>query len=238
MQTQSAPSTGRPLMQTRSASRDLATPERAEAFFKKYEGVDIEKNRYYSRIKIMVDARLATYDADARITKGVRRLVDFEDAEKRTMNRHLMALVQEAQHDVGLPLTTPVIGLSGNIVIAPKCGRVSNGWRKGNIHRDFNSPEVSGVYTFMLFLDDVTADNGAIEIWKESEECQVNPKNSMRAIDQDNLISECVEGKAGSLYIWDARLLHRSLPNKTETDRVTIAWVVKEENGPIIEEST
>ncbi len=68
--------------------------------------MDIEKNRYYSRIKIMVDARLATYDADARITRGVRRLVDFEDAEKLTMNRHLMALVREAQHDVGLPLTT------------------------------------------------------------------------------------------------------------------------------------
>ena len=90
----------------------------------------------------------------------------------------------------------------------------------------------------MLFLDDVTADNGAIEIWKESEECPVNPKNRMQAIVQNNLVSKCVKGKAGSLYIWDARLLHRSLPNKTKRDRVTLVWVVKAENAPNIEWST
>ena len=199
-------------------------------FLKSYS-VSVEDNDNYIKIKQFIRDKVKSYEKDPRIQSGVRRLLEFDEEETKVLHPCLLAMVEEARKEIKFPLRWPMMGHPGYIVVAPKCGAKSNSWKAGKIHRDFSNPEISGVYTFMLFLDPVTKDNGAIQIWRESKTCPVEPHHKERGILQRRLAPELVLGGEGTLKIWDARLLHRSLPNTTTRDRTTLLWMIKNKHG-------
>ena len=208
--------------------------ERA-GYFKSYS-VSVKDNDNYIKIKQFIRDKVKSYEKDQRIQSGVRRLLEFDEEETKVLHPCLLAMVEEARKEIKFPLRWPMMGHPGYIVVAPKCAAKSNSWKRGKIHRDFSNPEISGVYTFMLFLDPVTKDNGAIEIWRESKTCPVEPNHKERGILQRGLAPELVLGGEGTLKIWDARLLHRSLPNRTTRDRTTLLWMIKtKHDGPDID---
>jgi hypothetical protein len=46
--------------------------------------------------------------------------------------------------------------------------------------------ELVGVYTFLLCLDEMTADNGAILFWPGSEKCESNPNKGIQQRDSES----------------------------------------------------
>jgi len=171
---------------------------------------------------------------DCKIANGIRQLVPVVDGALEALTPYLLDIVSVASKTVGFPLKTPKI-VKPLIVVAPKKSKLSNSWTKGGIHRDFDCVETSGVYSFMLFLDEVTAENGAIEFWKDSKLCgPLEKKCPERAINKAGLASEVATGPKAYVMVWDARILHRSLPNKSQNQRLTLQWLVTGVKGPSI----
>jgi ectoine hydroxylase-related dioxygenase (phytanoyl-CoA dioxygenase family) len=121
-----------------------------------------------------------------------------------------------------------------SLVVAPRVTNHSTAWTKGKVHRDFEDFNWKGVYSFMLFLDEVNVDNGAIEFWPKSKQMPVDKQNPERTLKMTGWTSEIVTGPKATVMAWDAFVLHRSLPNKTEKQRLTLQWFVTTMRGPTI----
>ena len=120
-----------------------------------------------------------------------------------------------------LPLKKAILAPGLDIVVAPPVSRKSNSWTKGPIHRDYEGGN-PGVCNFFLCMDDVTEENGAIELWEESKNVKIektNPERNLR-----KLKSRKLTGPKGTVFVFDARLIHRSLPNATTKSRSTLVW--------------
>jgi ectoine hydroxylase-related dioxygenase (phytanoyl-CoA dioxygenase family) len=116
---------------------------------------------------------------------------------------------------------------SASTLVAPRTSSHSNAWTKGPIHRDFDDIETTGVYSFLLFLDEVTSENGTVAFWRHSKLIgPIHPRHPERALDQAGLTSELLVGEEGTVYVWDSRLLHRSLANRTQKRRLALQWLV------------
>jgi ectoine hydroxylase-related dioxygenase (phytanoyl-CoA dioxygenase family) len=76
-------------------------------------------------------------------------------------------------------------------------------------------------------LDEVTTKNGTVAFWRHSKLIwPVDPRHPERALVQAGLKSESLLGKEGTVHVWDSRLLHRSLANRTEKRRLALQWIV------------
>jgi ectoine hydroxylase-related dioxygenase (phytanoyl-CoA dioxygenase family) len=127
---------------------------------------------------------------------------------------------------VAFPLKDPVIH-APVIVAAPPSSSHSNGWSEGALHRDFDCIETMGVHSFLLFLDEVTPENSTVAFWRHSKLIgPVDPRHPERAPVQAGLKSESPVGKEGTVHVWDSRLLHRSLANRTQKRRLALQWIV------------
>lgn len=133
---------------------------------------------------------------------------------------HLMEMVKGVPT---FPLSDVTI-LPPTLVIAPKNNIWSSPWTHGVIHRDSPCMDHAIVYTFLLFIDDVTGENGPVQFWHRSEARVLNERHPKTAI--NGLSSELLQGPRGTLFAWDSRALHRSLPNKTSSNRMTLQWFV------------
>jgi hypothetical protein len=146
----------------------------------------------------------------------------------------LELIVDQARLQVSFPLKTNTRIQQIVLVVAPPEGTRSNSWTRGKIHRDFSSPEVSGVYTFLLCLDEVTNTNGAIQIWRESKSCPHNNKTPIRGL--DGLVVQTLLGPKNTVFVWDSRLLHQPLPNKSTNARIVLIWLVNSQSKPAVAE--
>lgn len=162
---------------------------------------------------------------DPLLTVGVRRLLPINSAVLEKILPLLLSVVALATKVVAFPLKNPVVH-APNLVVAPPSSSHSNAWSKGPLHRDSDSIETSGVYSFLLYLDEVTRQNGPVVIWRHSKSIGIDPRHPERALDQACLSSELSLGTEGTVDAWDARLLHRSLANRTQKTRLALQWMV------------
>jgi hypothetical protein len=184
-------------------------------------------------ISDFVEEVMQTMDPDCFIS-GARH---FEPFQESTLQPLLDLIVAQARSSIHFPIRSATRTAQTMLVLAPPLNSRSSSYTRCKIHRDFHTVDISGVYTFELFLDEVTADNGAIEIWPKSKTCPQNEKCPKRVIRALNLESETLVGPRGTVFVWDSRLLHQSLPNKIGTLRKTIVWMVNPESrAPIIED--
>ena len=169
------------------------------------------------------------------LKRGVRKLFDFTDAERRVLDPLLLSIVSAAKMEIKFPLKSWKIE-TPYIVIAAPDSAFSNGWTKGKIHRDFTdgNQNTTGVYTFMLFVDPVTSTNGSIQFWPRSQLLGVDEKAPQRGIKKHRLSSEKVVGPPATVVVWDSRILHRSLPNSTKNQRMSLLWTVTSKHRPEI----
>ena len=120
----------------------------------------------------------------------------------------------------GKRITIPAIGT----VVAPRSSHRYD-WRLGVVHRDDDDlglEEGDQLYTAILFLCDVTAENGAIRFWPDTTQLKHSGKKPMKGLESRESLD--VVGEKGTLVFFDSDILHQSLPNVTEGERRTIAW--------------
>jgi hypothetical protein len=222
---------------SRRASRTMTTTippspsaSKRRAFFKKFTISD----ESFLEIQSLINRILELEDTDL-LERGRRRLFDIDDEDRQELEPLLLSIVSLAKTEIGFPLQTWKVQ-KPNIVVAPGCSGLSNSWTKGSLHRDFWEEEkTTGVYSFLLFLDEVTTANGTVEFWPNSQCLPLDRKNPERAISKSGLTAELTVGPSATVYAWDSRILHRSLPNTTKNRRLTLAWLVTAQNGPTIE---
>jgi hypothetical protein len=161
---------------------------------------------------------------------GRRQLLSFTDDQRKVLDPILLSVVALAKTEVHFPLTHWKIQ-TPNIVVAPAKSAFSNSWTKGLLHRDFLDERTSGVYTFMIFIDEVNQANGSVEIWTNSQWIPLDEKNPQRAITKSGLQAQLLQGPPGTVVVFDSRILHRSLPNTTQNRRLTLIWNVLSKDG-------
>jgi ectoine hydroxylase-related dioxygenase (phytanoyl-CoA dioxygenase family) len=88
------------------------------------------------------------------------------------------------------------------------------------MHPDQWDHKKSGLYTCVYFVDEVTAENGAIEFWPYTAHVPFDRRNPVAR----NEPSQIITGPAGTLLVFDSRIVHQSLPNGTEEKRDTLTW--------------
>jgi len=156
---------------------------------------------------------------------GQRLIIKMDATQTRAMAPLLIKGARKAnQLAKNFRCKKPKI-LAPIIIVAPPAGRRSTSWTKGPIHRDYVG-QAPGVYSFMLTLDNLVLSNGTVEIWPKSARTEANPKHPGRAMEKSGIESECLTGNKGTIFIWDSRLLHRSLPNSDSNARITLHWFV------------
>jgi hypothetical protein len=171
--------------------------------------------------KIMEHA--ISYLEPDELRSGARR---FEPCDGKALQPFLNTIINEARGLKLFPLKTEMRIMHPTLVMAPALNSRSTSYTHGIIHRDLSNVDKTGVYTFVLFLDDVTPDNGAIKMWPKSKNCPHDRRSPKRVIKKSMLEDRILHGPRGTVCIWDARLLHQSLPNRTNKLRRTLVWMV------------
>jgi len=122
-----------------------------------------------------------------------------------------------SQHSL-VAMKKPVTRKPMVVVAAPTRDR-SLPWVHGPVHID---KQTKGVCSFLHMLHDVTSQNGAMKFWPNTTESPFNPKNG---VDQQEPSKETTN-KDGTLLVFDSRMVHQSLPNTTEGQRLVISGFV------------
>lgn len=81
-----------------------------------------------------------------------------------------------------------------------------------------------GIVTGIVFVDDCTAENGPIEVWPGTHEQDLPHERTELGLavppsELDYDAGQPVLGPAGSVLLFDARLVHSSAPNETDEPR-------------------
>jgi hypothetical protein len=77
-----------------------------------------------------------------------------------------------------------------------------------------------------MFLDEVTLSNGCVELFKKTVHLKHERNHPRRFINQYEIESEFMVGSAGTICVFDARLLHQPHPNSTNSQRINLHWYV------------
>ena len=118
------------------------------------------------------------------------------------------------------------------IIIAPAKSRISDAYAKGLLHRDSFDSET---YTCLLNLCDVTKKNGAVEIWPDTLHTTLDDNERDWRLFKKGKESQLLTGGKGTINIFDSRLLHQSLPNSTNVDRIVLSWTLNPMSQPPLE---
>lgn len=152
----------------------------------------------------------------------------------RQITEHACSL-QDKDNKKLFPLKDFVTKSYAVIAALPK-KTYSKYWYTVPVHRDWYGLDLSGFYTFFLFINDVTPDNGAIKVWKGSTKVKLdqrNPKKSLCHLGEPELLT----GEKGCVWMFDGRLLHQSMPNMTDMMRLNVVWTVATKKiAPLIED--
>lgn len=114
------------------------------------------------------------------------------------------------------------------LIIAGKRSKISNGRTPCSIHRDGDFKEgleYCEYLTASVLLHKLTLENGSVKFWMNSVQFPHDPKNPNRHVDKEPEDCICTwTGDKGTMRVWDARMLHQSLPNKTNETTLKFAW--------------
>jgi hypothetical protein len=221
-----------------SAAKAQATtsgPEKKEktrAYYKRFS-LSTDSNSIFASVRSIIDDMVVPGMTEYEAAFGGRSLVYLEGAALEAVTPLLVQIVAEARSSAAFPLTHYVIR-NASLIVAPKVSSRSNSWTMGGVHRDMPEVDTPGVYSFMVFLDEVTLSNGAVQFWKESKLFPLNVRHAERPMRQTRSSMDVLVGPKGTVFAWDARLLHRSLPNNTGKWRRTVQFMVSSPNGPDI----
>lgn len=193
-----------------------------------FRNLDVTDSGNYLFVKKLVDKHLSRITREDTFS-GVRTLLHFTNKELDTLNPCLHKLVDESKKRIAFPLSFVRIN-APIIIVAPPVSSHSNFWSKGTIHRDMDSVDTSGVYSFLLLLGNMTKENGSVSFWPCSNGWAIDGKHPTRFTKMCPSIT--VVGCAGTLFVWDARILHQSLPNQTTRYRVGLHWIVNSTRSP------
>jgi len=212
-----------------SNAADPTTPFRnvkSSAYIKNFS-LSSHNQACLDAINLIVSSRVLTPTAENEIKLGrVRCLVYISGQVLEEIHPHLLAVVVEATKAAAFPLKAPLIH-APVLVVAPEASGHSNAWTKGALHRDFDHTQTSGVYSFLIFLTEVTPLNGTVALWRHSKLIgPIDPKSPERSLRIAGLKSELLVGKEGTVFVFDSRLLHRSLANGTQNRRLTLQFYV------------
>lgn len=108
------------------------------------------------------------------------------------------------------------------LVIAPPKSRRKPRFQNGmaRLHRDIESTEDSGYLTLLVCLTEVTEDNGAVDLYPNTQRTPLNDKYPQGSI--RNVSCVTLTGTKGTCWLFDSRLLHQSKANMTEDTRLTL----------------
>ena len=92
-------------------------------------------------------------------------------------------------------------------------------------HRDLENTEISGCHQFLSLMDDINDNGGGVRIWPDTKTTVLNGECPIRHLTKD-LEPVDMLGNKGDVIVFDQRLLHRSLVNKTKNTTVKLTFSV------------
>ena len=127
----------------------------------------------------------------------VRELLPLATKQCREAHRKLMS-------DLNIKDTTL---RSPKLVVAPETElRGEHRHTCGIIHRDVDTTS-PGYLSVLLFIDDVTQHNGCVRFWPDTQLTKLDKRNRTRSVKTKSWRD--VYGPAGTVVVFDSRLLHR-----------------------------
>ena len=96
---------------------------------------------------------------------------------------------------------------------------------QGAMHRDQQITEISGCHQFLSLMDDINNNGGGVRIWPDTKTTVLNGECPTRHLPK-NLKPVDMLGNKGDVVVFDQRLLHRSLVNKTNNTTVKLTFHV------------
>jgi hypothetical protein len=168
------------------------------------------------------------HKADGHIRWEVPLTVKYDEVVSRIM----MTVAPTIEKKIGIAPDCFLPPTKGGILVAPAAISSSRPWRRGQLHRDVTMTGGFTTYTFIFLVDDITADNGAIELFDDTCYVPAYEKEGSAVIFARMEKAGCnqkrlLTGPAGTLLVFDSRCLHRSLPNTTDKARWTINWLMQ-----------
>ena len=187
-----------------------------------------------SKINSIVQSILLSNEDDLSRRTATRVLYPIDSESWGKLQPHLLRITEEARDRTSFGYDDLWVG-GPSICVAPPVPRIGRKHRvDGSIHRDMTTDDGEGVYAFSLCINDVTEKNGAIEIWSRSIHCDCHEKHPDRYIrDNRDIPSRKLTGEKGTVFVWDSRMLHRSLKSVSEDRRVTLLWYVSTPDNPV-----
>lgn len=182
----------------------------------------------------------ATDDAMITHNTGGRFICFVTDKLKNKMKKSLLSLTKSVvaldsarSSSVLAWLKVPVIDTTPTVINAPHVNPRSSLHTHGTLHRDHIGPE-EDLLSFEIFLDDVTETTGPIQFWEKSMDSVVDFFSSRKWIAKEQHKASLALGKRGTLYVWNGRLIHRSMPNTDpEVDTLRVHWIVAPKGGTV-----
>jgi hypothetical protein len=117
-----------------------------------------------------------------------------------------------------------------DFIIAGKMSKNSNGRSPCAVHRDGefeDGLEHCELLTASVLLHKLTSENGSVKYWKDSVLFPHDIRSPYRYINKEPEDRTYIwEGDKGTMRVWDARMLHQSLPNKTNQTTLKLAWSI------------
>lgn len=140
----------------------------------------------------------------------------------------MQAVAPTMEKKTGIPLDCFLPPYEGGVLVAPAAIPTSRPWRQGKLHRDVLLSDLRS-YTCIFLVSDMTSDNGAIEIYPDTCSVPGYEKEGSTTIFRRMEKAGCSQqrlltGPAGTLFVFDSRCFHRSLPNLTDSHRWTLNW--------------
>ena len=166
------------------------------------------------------------------VPRITRRMLDALLDDLLTLTRSVLS---RCQGGLKPRLKRPRVHLPA-IIVAPRLSSGSSAHAAVAAHTDFHGPYGEGVYTFLMFLHDIDESSGAIKMWNDSvgldlSESKSRPRDiKARGLAEPSLLV----GDAGTVYVFDGRLVHQSIGNASDRETVRLSWTVTaEEYGPV-----
>ena len=96
---------------------------------------------------------------------------------------------------------------------------------QGATHRDLENTEISGCHQFLSLMDDIDDNGGGVRIWPDTKTTATSRK-CPNGHSPENLEPVDMLGNKGDVIVFDQRLLHRLLVNKTKNTTVKLTFSV------------
>ena len=130
----------------------------------------------FLRIKSLVELEMVRQEDVLSRSTATRVLLPFDDHNWKSLLPMIREISEEGREKTSFRCKDLWVG-GASIVVAPPVPVIRARHRvDGVIHRDTIREEGSGMYSFLLCIDDVTKENGPIKIWKKSLRCECNEK--------------------------------------------------------------